>query len=133
MRAATQRGGAHLLAATKPLVPVRTGRTAAALVFRMDRTGAEVRGRLTVLGGRTQQQIMLWLDRGTRPHWITPLRAQVLRFVVSGTVFFRGRAFHPGTKPLHIFTRGFHAALPLIRREYALANRRVTLILGRGA
>jgi hypothetical protein len=49
-------------------------------------------------------------DRATRPHWIFPRRARVLRFEVGGQVLFRPYVFHPGTKAQNILTTGIRRA-----------------------
>jgi hypothetical protein len=41
----------------------------------------------------------VWLDSGTRPHEILPVRARYLRFIASdGALVFTKRVMHPGTK-----------------------------------
>ena len=41
----------------------------------------------------------IYVEYGTRPHEILPVRAKALRFEVDGKVVFAARVHHPGTKP----------------------------------
>lgn len=41
---------------------------------------------------------------GTRPHPIFPRKAKMLRFARYGTINYRHRVFHPGTRPNHYLT-----------------------------
>lgn len=41
----------------------------------------------------------VYVEKGTAPHIIEPVNAQVLRFVVGGQVVFARHVAHPGTKP----------------------------------
>ena len=41
----------------------------------------------------------IYVEYGTRPHEILPVRAKALRFEVDGKVVFAARVHHPGTRP----------------------------------
>ena len=41
----------------------------------------------------------IYVEYGTRPHKIRPVRARALRFEVEGRVVFAARVLHPGTRP----------------------------------
>ena len=41
----------------------------------------------------------IYVEYGTRPHEIRPVRARALRFEVEGRVVFAARVLHPGTRP----------------------------------
>lgn len=40
-----------------------------------------------------------FVHSGTRPHWIVPVKAKALRFVIGGNVIFAKKVLHPGTRP----------------------------------
>jgi len=44
-----------------------------------------------------------YLEFGTRPHVIKPVRRKALRFIVNRKVVFAKRVKHPGTKPSPFF------------------------------
>ena len=48
----------------------------------------------------------LYLERGTRPHVIVPVRAMFLRFTVGTQVVFARRVNHPGTRAYNILRDG---------------------------
>ncbi len=48
----------------------------------------------------------LGLEKGTKPHVITPRRRRALRFVVGGREVFARRVNHPGTRAYHVFRDG---------------------------
>lgn len=122
MRKAMNRAGEELVKAVKPFVPVDTGASRRSVAFRMDNVNSvHLRGRLTTVSGGVrslteQRRLMLFLEKGTRPH---PIR-------------FGDRVVqHPGTPAFKAFERGFRVALPRMRRIFAAANGRVTRRLGR--
>ena len=41
----------------------------------------------------------VYVEYGTRPHEIRPVRARALRFEVEGRIVFAARVWHPGTRP----------------------------------
>lgn len=62
--------------------------------------GGELRTRITNVAPYAS-----YIERGTRPHVIRPVRARMLRFTVGqGTVVFAREVHHPGTKPYRILT-----------------------------
>jgi len=69
-----------------------------------ERTGALKRSiRRTVSGFESeispQVSYVVYVEYGTRPHTITPVRAKVLRFEVGGEIVFTRLVHHPGAKP----------------------------------
>ena len=48
------------------------------------------------IGSRSRYAI--FVEKGTRPHMIYPVRARALRFVVDGKVVFARKVRHPGTR-----------------------------------
>ena len=70
--------------------PVRTGKLRRSIEKRVGRLKAEI--------GPTVPYAV-FVERGTRPHIITPVRAQALRFEIGGEVVFAKLVRHPGTKP----------------------------------
>jgi len=44
-----------------------------------------------------------YLEFGTRPHIIKPVRRKALRFIVNRKIVFAKKVKHPGTKPLPFF------------------------------
>lgn len=56
-------------------------------------------GRVAGLWGSVDTPHVLYLEKGTKAHTITPRRAGgVLRFVKNGTVIYARKVKHPGTK-----------------------------------
>jgi len=70
--------------------PVRTGKLRRSIEKRVAGLKAEI--------GPTVPYA-IFVERGTRPHIITPVRAHALRFEVGGEVIFARLVRHPGTKP----------------------------------
>ena len=69
-----------------------------------EKTGAlEKSIRRTVSGFESeispQVPYAVYVEYGTRPHTITPVRARALRFEVGGEPVFTRLVHHPGTKP----------------------------------
>jgi hypothetical protein len=62
--------------------------------------GGELRTRITNVA-----PYATYIERGTRPHVIRPVRARMLRFTTKqGQVVFAREVHHPGTKPYRILT-----------------------------
>ena len=72
------------------LTPVKTGALRASLF-------AKVVGRTKVEIGATALH-GIFVEEGTRPHEIRPVRASVLRFEIGGKVIYTKRVMHPGTR-----------------------------------
>ena len=74
----------------KEKAPARTGRLRRSIRKRVGRFEAEI--------GPTVPYAV-YVEYGTRPHIIRPVRAHALRFEVNGEVVFTRLVRHPGTKP----------------------------------
>lgn len=62
-----------------------------------------------------------YVEKGTRPHVILPVRAKALRFRVGSQEIFAKRVEHPGTNPQAFFGPAVESALPKLREELAQA------------
>jgi hypothetical protein len=80
-------------------VGVRTGALRASIHMRHLR---DTRGQFVRIG--SPLNYALAHHEGTKPHRITPNRAQVLRFVRGSTVVYAHSVMHPGTKPNKFLT-----------------------------
>ena len=78
----------------KVLCPVDTGRLRASIRADPPRIFS-LRGSVTV---GSDVEYAPWVNDGTRPHVIRPVRAQVLRFNVGGRIVFAKVVNHPGTR-----------------------------------
>ena len=47
----------------------------------------------------TDNPVAAWMEYGTRPHVIRPVRARVLHFVIDGQEIWAMEVNHPGTAP----------------------------------
>jgi hypothetical protein len=93
------RKGRLVLFAAKAQVGVRTGALRASLHMRHLR---DSRGQFVRIG--SPLDYALAHHEGTRPHRITPNRAQVLRFTRGSAVVYAHSVMHPGTKPNRYLT-----------------------------
>ena len=80
-------------------VGVRTGALRASIHMRHLR---DSRGQFVRIG--SSLNYALAHHEGTKPHLITPNRAQVLRFTRGSTVVYAHSVMHPGTKPNKFLT-----------------------------
>lgn len=76
--------------------PVRTGETVKTLEVR-EKPNRRIVG--------SDSLVYVYLEYGTSPHEIYPVRALALRWEDIYGVHFAKHVRHPGTKPLHIFRR----------------------------
>lgn len=88
-----KRRGRLVMAAAKAQVGVRTGALRASIHMRHLR---DARGQYVKIGSNRKYAYMH--HEGTKPHIITPSRAQVLRFVTRGRLVYAHAVRHPGTK-----------------------------------
>ena len=88
------RRGTRILIAAKNQVGVKTGRLKASINMRQYRS---VGGQSLKIGSPLDYALIH--HEGTRPHIITPDRAEVLRFSSRGRVVYTRVVRHPGTKP----------------------------------
>lgn len=91
--------GRAVLVAARAQVGVRTGALRNSLHMRHLR---DSRGQFVRIG--SPLNYALAHHEGTKPHRITPDRAQVLRFVRGSTVVYAHSVMHPGTKPNRYLT-----------------------------
>lgn len=86
--------GMKVLVAAKAQVGVKTGKLKASI--NIDH-GIDIRGQYVKIGSNARYALAH--HEGTRPHVITPNRAQVLRFSSRGRIVYARAVMHPGTKP----------------------------------
>jgi len=86
--------GTRVLVAAKSQVGVKTGRLKASINMRQYRS---VGGQSLKIGSPLSYALIH--HEGTRPHIITPDRAEFLRFSSRGRVVYTRVVRHPGTKP----------------------------------
>lgn len=85
------------------------------------KTRASIR-RSSVLSTRSSLEASggaVFLEAGTRPHAITPVRVGVLRWTKNGRPMFRRRASHPGMHKLPFF---FNSAREAVGKVNVLEN-----------
>lgn len=87
-----RRGRKVLMAATMQ-VGVETGRLKKSLKMTHERNA---RGQFVMVGSKLNYALLH--HEGSRPHIITPNRAQVLAFSSKGRVIYTTQVRHPGTK-----------------------------------
>lgn len=90
----------YFLNQIEQLTPKKTGDTARAwrIRFHPGRTGE---GLIWEIKNEGREEIVRYLEFGTRPHIIVPKDpGGVLAFEVDGKMVFAKNVFHPGTKPL---------------------------------
>jgi len=93
------RKGRMIKMAAMAQVGVRTGALRASIHMRHLR---DSRGQFVRIG--SPLNYALAHHEGTKPHLITPNRAQVLRFTRGSTVVYAHAVMHPGTKPNKFLT-----------------------------
>lgn len=91
--------GRAIMAAAKAQVGVKTGRLKASIHMRQERAPY---GQMIRIGSPLSYALMH--HEGTRPHIITPNRAQVLRFTSGGRIIYTHAVKHPGTRPNRYLT-----------------------------
>ena len=89
------RKGKLMVLGARKMVGVESGRLQRSIHDRMSRTPY---GQTRILGTRGVPYALSHHE-GTRPHLITPKRAQALRFTAGGRVVYARSVMHPGTKP----------------------------------
>jgi len=84
------------------LTPKKTGKTADAWVMRFTAfSKATGEGLIWEIRNEGREEIVEYLEFGTRPHVIVPKDPSgVLAFEVDGETVFAKKVFHPGTRPL---------------------------------
>lgn len=88
-----------VLVAAKAQVGVRTGKLKASIKMNH---GRDLLGQYVQVG--SSLKYALAHHEGTKPHVITPKRAEFLRFSSRGRVIYSRAVLHPGTKPNRYLT-----------------------------
>jgi hypothetical protein len=91
--------GYKIMIAAKQQVGVDTGRLKNSIHMRHFRSGI---GQMIEVGSPLKYALLH--HEGTRPHLITPNRAQVLRFTAGSRVIYTHAVKHPGTRPNRYLT-----------------------------
>jgi hypothetical protein len=91
--------GLQIMIAAKRQVGVDTGRLKNSIHMRHFRSGI---GQVVEVGSPLKYALLH--HEGTRPHLITPNRAQVLRFSAGSRVIYTHQVKHPGTRPNRYLT-----------------------------
>lgn len=100
------RKGRTINIAAKAQVGVRTGALRASIHMRHLR---DSRGQFVRIGSALNYAYLH--HEGSKPHVITPNRAQVLRFTTRGRVVYAHAVMHPGTKPNRYLTDNLRLVL----------------------
>jgi hypothetical protein len=87
----------YFLNVIKQRTPKKTGDTAESWTIHYHKTGDTITWEITPDG---KEDIVTFLEFGTKPHIIAPDRGGVLAFEIEGETIFARYVFHPGTKPL---------------------------------
>jgi hypothetical protein len=107
-----------LVANIKAETPVRTGKGKASI---------------TAVGpGIWGVKYLTYVNEGTKPHTIVPVKAQALRFVVNGRVVFAKSVHHPGNKPNAFVKRGVEKSKPALRVLMFENGRMITSMIQKG-
>lgn len=91
--------GLEILAGSKSMVGIRTGRLKRSLAMRQG-----VRGRVQYVAVGSNVSHALMHHEGTGPHKITASPGRIMRFNVGGKVVYAHKVNHPGTKPRKYLT-----------------------------
>ena len=91
--------GHRIMIAAKQQVGVDTGELKRSIHMRHYRSGM---GQFIQVGSSVKHALLH--HEGTRPHIITPNRAQVLRFTAGSRVIYTHAVRHPGTRPNRYLT-----------------------------
>lgn len=81
--------GQTLVSFVKSITPIKTG----TLLRSWDYSASTRKNLISIW---SDSPYVNYLDKGARPHMITPRIKQVLRFEVGGVIFFRHSVMHPG-------------------------------------
>lgn len=92
---ALHKNGARMVLGARKMVGVQSGRLQRAIHYRISRTP---HGQVLIVGVKGVPYARSHHE-GTRPHLITPQRAQALRFSAGGRIVYARQVLHPGTKP----------------------------------
>ena len=69
----------------------------------------------------TTEQVLLWLEYGTSPHFVAPVKAQALHWVVNGKDFFSKGHTVAGIEPRRHFRNTVARVRPIIIGEFGEA------------
>lgn len=98
--------GNRVLAAARVQVGVDTGHLKQSLAVTH---GRNIRGQFVMVGSKLSYAYMH--HEGTKPHIITPKRAQVMVFANKGQIIYTTKVNHPGTKPNRYLRDNLYLAL----------------------
>jgi hypothetical protein len=93
------RRGRLIVFAAKKQVGVKTGQLRESIHMRHL---YDSRGQFLMIG--SEKHYALLHHEGSRPHTISPNRAQTLKFTRGAQVVYTKRVYHPGTKPNRYLT-----------------------------
>lgn len=128
----------------KARTPRKTGRLFSSI-------HSQVIGAGSTIGGRVGTSVSYapFVELGTKPHDIVPVRAQALMLPVAPTGGFGGgrlsgkprsgqqvafykKVHHPGTKAIHYMRDGARAAMPKVEAIFYLAAKKVAEFVAHG-
>lgn len=92
--------GDTVLREAQRIIAVRTGATRRSLYYQASGTVVKV---------GSNSVVAKWLNNGTSPHTIRPVRAQALRFQSGGRTVFAKVVHHPGTRATRFLQRALEA------------------------
>lgn len=98
-----KRKGAEMVAAAKRKAGKNTGRLRQSITANVKK-----RGPIGILEITANVPYAKDHHEGTRPHVITPKRAQMLRFSAGNRIVYTRKVKHPGTKANHFLTDTFY-------------------------
>ncbi|MBI3947126.1 MAG: hypothetical protein HY321_14470 [Armatimonadetes bacterium] len=108
--------------------PRRTGAPVRALEPFAETGGGRVRFGVRARGA---EQVIRYVELGTRPHMIRARTARALRFTQRGRTIFARSAYHPGTRAQRVFERALRDTQPRVRRIFQGALGQVGAYLAR--
>jgi hypothetical protein len=99
----------------------RTGKLRAGIVARfVSDSGQSARWEIV-----SKAKYSKFVEQGTRPHIIVPVRATALRFVVNGNVVFARKVNHPGNAPIAFMGPAYLKAERVLYQRLGVAVLRV--------
>lgn len=93
----------------RELVPKRTHVLERNILTRLEVHSQGVLGRV-IAGAQLQNARAVWMELGTRPHDIVPVKGTALSFVVQGRRVVVRKVRHPGNRPYRYLTRALEEA-----------------------
>jgi len=95
----------------------KRGHTSLRALWQMEYSRGETIQEYIISNLYPQQEVLWWMEEGTRPHVIRPLGPWMLRWTDedTGEEIFAKQVKHPGTKPHHMIREARNFAEPLIQ------------------